>query len=164
MGFRRVLGALVQRPQQERLISKQWVDMDLVLAWHYEVLVGDPPRSPDDNLEMVQPQYGILRRDFCAERAADGETTRIADRAKGHPTCAPVSRMSFDRYVQGLGKLGFNETDLKRILAAAVWEDEEDQGEGMLSMQRNTKPSPRTKPTGKSLMIISLLETMRNTL
>ncbi|KAL2816714.1 hypothetical protein BJX63DRAFT_430095 [Aspergillus granulosus] len=150
---------------QERLLSKPWVDMDLVLSWHDEIFVGDPPHSPENYIKRYSLSMGYSAASFARDRRQTGRVPESKTGPKGIQPAAPVSRMFFDRYVQGSGQIGFSESDLEQILTTAVWE-EDDQDDGTFSMQRNSesKPKFKTKTPPKKLTLTSLLKTMRNTL
>ncbi|PYH91752.1 hypothetical protein BO71DRAFT_459126 [Aspergillus ellipticus CBS 707.79] len=63
---------------------------------------------------------------------------------KGIQPVAEVSRMFFNRYSLGSGQTGFSKPDLEKILAAAAWGSDEDEHEGIISMER-TLPSATNK-------------------
>jgi hypothetical protein len=63
--------------------------------------------------------------------------------------------------------MGFTESDIEKILAASIWEDEKLGEEGTISFERNIMPKPTPKSNRKTptkrLTITSLLGTLRNT-
>ncbi|KAL4866934.1 hypothetical protein BDV12DRAFT_172098 [Aspergillus spectabilis] len=156
--------------RQEKLLSKQWADLDLVLSWHEEIFVGEPPQNPEDYLKRYILGVGYSAASFARNRRQTGRLPESKTGPKSIQPAAPVSRMFFDRHVQGSGRIGFSESDFEQIVASGVWQndDENQKEEGIISMQRsatNKRRNPATKDSlSRKFTIVGLLGAMRNTL
>ncbi|KAL2829503.1 hypothetical protein BDW59DRAFT_142166 [Aspergillus cavernicola] len=155
--------------RKEKLLARQWIDMDLVLSWHDEIFVGDPPSQPADYLKRFSLSMGYSAASFARNRRQTAKLPESKTGPKGIQPVAHVSRMFFDRYCEGSGQIGFSESDLEKILGGPIAENdkEDEHEEGIISMQRNSTTSKRKTPVKKhsrQLTIVELLETLRNTL
>ncbi|KAL4812452.1 hypothetical protein BDW67DRAFT_178687 [Aspergillus spinulosporus] len=156
--------------RQEKLMSRQWVDLDFVLSWHKEIFVGEPPQNPEDYLKQFELGVGYSAALFAKSRRQTGTLPASKTGPKSIQPTAPVSRMFIDRYVHGSGQDRFSESDMKRILARGVWKnnDEDQEGGASISMKRSATSEKRIPGDNGSLSrrsnIIRLLEALRNTL
>ncbi|OJJ78712.1 uncharacterized protein ASPGLDRAFT_1510445 [Aspergillus glaucus CBS 516.65] len=78
---------------------------------------------------------------------------------------ANVSQMFVDRYCNGSGQTGFTETDLGRILAQGMWDNDKKGEEGFISMSRSRKGTAKKRwEHSRQVTAAELLETLRNTI
>lgn len=152
---------------KEKLLSRQWIDMDLVMGWHDEIFVGKPPSRPEDYLKRLTLSMGWSAASYARNRRQTAALPEAKSGPKMMKPIANVSRMFVDRYCNGFRKTGFTEADLQKVLAEGVWinNEEEEEEEGFISMSRSGKAASKKQWENiRRLTAIKLLENLRNTL
>lgn len=149
--------------RHEELLDREWEDMELVMNWHDEIFVGEPPNKPEDYLKRFNLSMGWSAASYARNRR---HTPRLPESKTGPKTMQPqanVSRMFMDRYCRGSGRTEFTEEDLQKILKTARVRDAEEENEELAESQSKAA----TKKSDKNhtrLTAPELLESLRNAL
>jgi hypothetical protein len=165
-------GHLYHAVRNEKLLSQQWRDMELVtfLQGPENFFVGDVPRTAEEYLKEFCLSMGYSAAAFAKNRRK-GRLEASNKGPKGLVELAPVAQMFKDRYCHGSGRVDLTVQDLKKILDASSWEEEvgEDNGtanvdENTLVISRNQAPKNRSWEVHQQLPVTRLLESLRNAL
>lgn len=151
--------------RKEKLLKGQWIDMNMVMAWHDEIFVGEPPSRPEDYLKRFSLSMGWSAASYARNRR---QSARLPEAKSGPKTMKPianVSQMFVDRYCKESGQTELTETDLGRILAQGMWNNDEEGEEGFISMSRSRKDTAKKRwEHSRQVTAAELLETLRNTI
>ncbi|KZF22043.1 hypothetical protein L228DRAFT_239065 [Xylona heveae TC161] len=155
---------LYNAAQQEKLLQKEWKDMEMFMHLHRNVFVGSKPDNPEDYLRRFSLSMG-----YSATAFAKSKRSRELQASKRGPKCieelAPVAQMFKGRYCYDLGQMDLTKDDLEKIVSKSKWkQDEISEGVYQLSLDETAKENRATTTPQRQLTLTELLEHLRNAL
>ncbi|KAF2146868.1 uncharacterized protein K452DRAFT_242024, partial [Aplosporella prunicola CBS 121167] len=164
---------------QEKLIKKQWKDMELVyMLQGQDEMFGGTPKNTDAYLKRFCLSMGYSATAFAQNR----RPTNLQPSKKGSRGLteqASVAQMFRERYCHGSGRTDFTQEELAKIIANTKWDmdyDVSDDGEVLghgsdqiFGLTRDAKPKSAAEKRAlqkalQKLTPTELLEALCNTL
>lgn len=153
--------------RSEKLLESNWIDMSMVMHWHDEIFVGERPKNPKDYLKRFCLSMGYSARAFARNRRHKDRVPTSKNGPKGINAISNVSRTFVERYCYGSEQTNFTESDLEKLLAQGVWEEDSDsEGEdAIISMSRTRKDTNKKRwEPSRPLTAPEVLNALRNTI
>ncbi|KAK3311653.1 uncharacterized protein B0T15DRAFT_482623 [Chaetomium strumarium] len=163
---------LYNAARREKLLPKQWDDMEIVYAllglssFH----VGDASKDTHEYLKRFCLQMGVSVTAFVGQKQP-GRKSKVASRAgpRGIKEGARVNRTFKSRYVENSARFNWTPEDLDQVISTGKWQPEESTEEGTFSMVQSDeggKKGPRGKlpHAGRKLRAESVIESLVLTL
>ncbi|KAI9927114.1 hypothetical protein AWENTII_010965 [Aspergillus wentii] len=119
-------GYLYNAVLQEKLLTKEWKDMELLITLHDNFFVGDRPETPEESLKRFVLSMGGSVSEFSKNKRGRGGHNAPALSRKGPRGLtprAPVSLMFMDRFCHGSRRSDLSVQDLEEILSKGMWEE-----------------------------------------
>ena len=157
--------------RREKLLKRNWQDMDTIMGLQDDLFGGSGPSDLDGYLKWFALSIGVSATVFAKDRRNGPlPASKTGPRAMLKEQ-APVALMFKQRYCSESARVDLTEQDLQEIVSKAVWKEEEEAAlpdmvllslEGDLKKNRSAttkRSNPHHRPTAEKL-----LESLRNTL
>lgn len=140
-GIVQLTGHLYNALRQEKLLDREWKDMEMLLRYQKKIFVGDPPTTPEDYLKNFCLRLGCSVSTFAKDRRKNQLPKPSKRLSLGLVELAPVSRMFKDRY-RTITPKHFTLQALAKILSQSNWVDDskEDGTELFFALRRENIP------------------------
>ncbi|KAI5306217.1 hypothetical protein KEM56_001807 [Ascosphaera pollenicola] len=132
-GSIRYMGHLYNALRHEKMLQKQWTDMEILFTFHKDFFVGKQPTTADEYMTRHALSMGSTASAFAKNKRANN-TGRIEQSSRGPRVLqflAPVSSMFYDRYCEAGARTDLNKADLETILSEGMWDVNDDESKGM---------------------------------
>ncbi|KAM5453518.1 hypothetical protein MaudCBS49596_002721 [Microsporum audouinii] len=149
--------------KQEKLLGKNWTDMDVIMGIQGKIFVGNPPKTPEDYLKQFALSMGWSATAFAKDRHHG--TLRASSRG---PRClkelAPVAQMFKARFCEGSGQTDWMSVDIEQIVSKSNWKEEPPSGDLRIYSMSQKEDKEQKRTTSARLDVIDLLKRLRNAL
>lgn len=160
-------GHLYNALQQEKLITNQWTDMDIVftLQGTDTFFIGEPPTNPENYLKRFSLAIGASATSVSGKARKKKGIVHSKRGPQGFKELAPVLRTFRERFSDKTARFELRTEDVEKILEQADWEVEMDDEDRAATLYKDSdrKPGEKKAPI-KKLTPSKLLGILRATL